>query len=186
MKAIVAASLAAILVQPAVFAILMAVLFAIDLLGGSTMNDGDAQRIFVALAQLSFFVILVAAVFVAVLGVPLFLALKRMGRLGWRSILLAGLLAAAVPYAIFAFPPWPDSTGVRVSYGEKWHGTYREFIVDGVYTIYGWLNYLEGIVLFGIQGLAGAAMFYFVWLKTHEPKQGAPGDGPRPAGSARA
>jgi hypothetical protein len=84
-------------------------------------------------------------------------------------------LSAAIPYALFAFPLWTDSSGF--GYGENWHGTYREFIVDGVYTIYGWLNYLEEIVWFGIQGWSGAAAFYFVWLRMHEPQQGAPADG---------
>src|SRR5512134_3425671 len=150
MKAIVTASFAAILVQPPVFALVMTALLVISLLGGATTGDGDVQEMLVALAQMSIFVIVVAAIFVAVLGVPLFLVLKRVGGLNWRSILLAGFLAAAIPYALFAFPLWIDSSGF--SYGENWHGTYREFIVDGVYTVYGWLNYLEEIVRFGIQG----------------------------------
>jgi len=165
----VLASIAAVLVQPVAFALLKAVLMVISLLGGATMSEGALPRLLQQLVLISFYVIVVAAAFVAVLGVPLFLALKRMGRLGWRSVLAAGFLAAAIPLALFSFPLWRDSPGF--SYGANWHGTYVRFIENGVYTIYGWFNYVEDIVQFGVQGLAGAAVFYYVWLKVHEHRR---------------
>lgn len=180
MKAIGAAFLAAVLVQPIVFALLTALLLFISLAGGATMQSDDWARLGPQLPFISFFVVVVAAAFVALLGLPLFALLRRRGKLGWRSICAAGFLAAAIPYAVFAFPLLRDNTGY--SAGANWHGTYVQFVTDGVYTIYGWLNYLEEIVRFGIQGLAGGAVFYAVWLKLHEPQQGVPADGLAPLG----
>ena len=124
--------------------------------------------------------LVVAAAFVFVVGIPLFLVLKRMGRLGWRSILPAGFLAAAIPFAGIGFPLLRDSSGF--SYGANWHGTYVQFVENGVYTMYGWLSYLEEVVRFGIHGLAGAAAFHLVWLRLHESQQSVPADNLAPLG----
>ena len=51
MKAIALASLAAVLVQPLVFALVAAVLLTISLLGGAMMNDGDLPRLFLNSAR---------------------------------------------------------------------------------------------------------------------------------------
>ena len=174
MKAIALASLAAVLVQPLVFALVTTALLTISLLGGATMNDGDLPMLFLQLGPLSIYVVVVGAAFVVVVGIPLFLVLKRMGKLGWRSILSTGFLAAAIPFAVIALPMLRDSSGF--SYGANWHGTYVQFVQNGVYTMYGWLNYLEEIVRFGIHGLAGAAAFYLVWLRLHDPHQGVSAD----------
>ncbi len=180
MKAIALASLAAVLVQPLVFALITAALLTISLLGGAMMNNGDLPRLFLQLGPISIYVDVVATAFVVVVGIPLFLVLKRMGKLRWRSILSAGFLAAAIPFAVIGFPLLRDSSGF--SYGANWHGTYVQFVENGVYTMYGWLNYLEEIVRFGIHGLAGAAAFYLVWLRLHEPQQGVPADDLAPLG----
>jgi hypothetical protein len=184
MKAVGGAFLAAVLIQPLVFGLLTSVLLAISLLGGASMAPGDLERMGLALFPISLYVVVVAGAVVALLGIPTFVMLRRTNSLGWHSILTAGFLAAALPYAIIAFPLWRDNTGF--SYGANWHGTSVQFVSDGVYTIYGWLNYIEEIVRFGIHGLAGAAMFYLVWLRLHEPQPGVPADGPRPAASGAA
>jgi hypothetical protein len=165
MRAILFASVAAVLVQPLVFAALSVLLLVISYIGGATASLGDLYRFVLALGQLSIAVIAVAIPFVALIGVPLFLALRRHGLLGWRTITSAGFLAAALPFALIGFPLWGDSTGY--SAGANWHGTYVQFVEDGVYTIYGWLNYLEEIVRFGIQGLVGALVFFVVWGRFH-------------------
>lgn len=174
MKAIGGAFIASVLIQPFVFFLLTALLMIISLAGGATMQPGDFWRLISQLITLSIYVVIVAAAFAALLGIPLFTLLKRTNRLSWFSMCAAGFLEAAVPYAVFAFPLLSDNTGF--SYGANWHGTYTEFIVDGVYTVSGWLNYFENIIQFGLQGLAGGAVFYTVWLKLHEPQQGVSRD----------
>ena len=71
------------------------------------------------------------------------------------------------------------------SSGGNWYGQYFDFVKDGEYTIYGWLNYAEGILWFGIHGLAGAMVFYRVWLTRSESKPGASANESRPAGTPR-
>ncbi len=182
MKAIGGAFLAAVLIQPVVFALLTGVLLVISLLGGATTQSGDLGRVASQLLPIGAYVVVVAAAFVALLGIPLFTVLRRTRKLSWGSISVAGFLAAALPYTIFAFPLFRDHTGF--SYGANWHGAYAQFVTNGVYTIYGWLNYIEEIIRFGIQGLAGGTMFYAVWLRLHEPQQGVPANRPRAARSA--
>ena len=178
MKAIIAASIAAVLVQPVVFAFPAAVSIVIGLLEGAITTARDLRGLW-SLASLSVYVLVVAAIFVAFLGIPLFLGLRRINKLSWRSILSAGFLAAAVPYAIIAFPLWQDYSSGS-SFGGNWYGKDVEFIANGVYTIYGWLSYVEGTIGFGINGLAGADVFYLVWLRLHEPQKTLPADGLTP------
>jgi hypothetical protein len=153
MKARLLATLAAIAVQPIVFCAWFLLPLA---LRGADISPREASSILL-------YVVLFATCFVVFLGLPAFLILKRFNRLNWRSVSLLGFIIASVPLAIYSWPVGSRWSGY--SSGGNWHGRQVDFYSDGVATTYGWLNYGEGILAFGLQGLAGALIFYFVWRK---------------------
>ena len=181
MQGLVPGFFAAVLVQPFVFLCRVSLDVLLSWLGGATQVAEGYVRFLKQMPMLSFYVIVVAAAFVLVLGVPSFVTLKRLNKLSWWSVSGVGFLAAAVPSAIYAWPLWVSP---GFSAGGNWYGTYVEFVKNGVPTLFGWLSYVEGTFWFGVQGLFGATAFYWAWLKSHEPQQGVPADRPRPAGSA--
>ena len=102
--------------------------------------------------------------FVLAIGVPLALLLQKSGRMGWAPVALAGALAGA------AFAGWNLPGGdPGYSSGGNWYGKAVDFIVEGKPTLYGWLNYVQSVVAFGLHGLAGASAFYLVWVRSMGP-----------------
>jgi len=99
---------------------------------------------------------------VVFLGVPVFLLLRRLGRLSWFSLGCAGFVLPAIPMAILG---WPYNDESSFSSGGSLFGHYVQYVVNGVPTFYGWLDYAHSVLFWGLQGLAGALIFYWVWLK---------------------
>lgn len=52
-----------------------------------------------------------------------------------------------------------------------------EFVVNGQKTFYGWLNYAQSIVIYGLHGFVGALVFYFVWRRALGPNSSFEADG---------
>jgi hypothetical protein len=142
------ASLAAVLVQPLVFAARIVP----DLMA----SPGPLYGVGFILVS----VVVVAAAVVLTLGIPAFLLLRKFQRESWVSVAVAGVLLGALPAALF----WPRHLE-GYSAGQTWHGRYVDTYVDGVPTTYAWLSYIESVVYFGVHGLAGALAFYAVWRK---------------------
>lgn len=149
-KIAIAAS-AAIVVQPL---LLIAVNWAYSVYYGASIPPQ-------AFATLGIWALIVASVFVLLLGIPIFLLLKHGGRANWIELGFAGFLAGAAPLGIITWPlRWPG-----YSSGGNWHGRYVEFFQNGVPTIYGWLQYATDLLQFGLHGLVGALVFLAVWCR---------------------
>jgi hypothetical protein len=146
------ASLAAIAIQPLVLGVWLGV--PIYLAGESV-----PAREVVGMAGL---VTIVAAGFVLAIGIPAFLMLRHRNRATAVSLGTVGFLVAALPFAALG---WPGNSFPGISSGGRGHGGHVEFIVNGVVTGYGWLNYAEGTLIYGIHGLVGALTFLFVWRR---------------------
>lgn len=172
MSELIKAAVAAVLVQPLV---LVVWIFLPALAEGSHFSFTDIADVM----ALSGYVWLFATGFVLVLGIPLFLILRRLDCATWPLVSAAGFTAGAIPAAIYSWPLWSSSKGF--SSGGNWHGKFVEFIKDGEHTIYGWFNYVESVLMFGVHGLVGAMVFFWVWRNFHEPQQGAPLDAPKAA-----
>jgi hypothetical protein len=143
------ASVAAVAVQPLVFAVRIApVYFA------SSQSLNGIGFILVS-------VIVVAAVVVLTLGIPTFLLLRKFQRVSWASLAVAGFALGALPMAAFSWPR--DLEGY--SSGATWHGKYVDFYVNGVPTTYAWSSYGESVMYFGLHGLVGALVLYAVWRR---------------------
>lgn len=115
-------------------------------------------------------VVAAAATVVLVLGVPTFLWLRHRRRDSWRSMGLAGALISGLPSAWF----WPCQIP-GFSSGGNWHGGhYVDTYVDGVPTVYAWLQYAEGTLVMTLHGLCSALVFYAVWRWLAQPSRRHP------------
>jgi hypothetical protein len=146
------ASLAAIAIQPLVLGIWLGVPMYLS-------GESVPAREVIGMAGL---VTMVAAGFVLVIGIPSFLILRHLNRATAISLGTMGFLVAALPFAALG---WPGNSFPGSSSGGGWHGSHVEFVVNGMVTGYGWLNYAEGTLIYGTHGLIGALAFLFVWRR---------------------
>ena len=143
------ASIAALVVQPLVFLMWMGLPYAF------TSEDFPWNE-FPSMARA---VTIFALPFLLIHGIPVFLVLRRKDRLSVPWVSLSGFLIGIL---LPLFIGWPRySPGF--SSGGYFYGPNRDFVVDGVTTIYGWLAYVQSVVIYGLHGIAGALAFYFTW-----------------------
>jgi hypothetical protein len=109
----------------------------------------------------------VSAAHIILIGFPIFLLLYRKGLLGWRSMSCAGFTIGFIPIAVFV---WPYSTSTGWSSSGKWYGTHVDFVVNGVPTIYWWLDYILTNCYFGLFGAISALAFWQMWRKLEQLK----------------
>lgn len=104
-------------------------------------------------ATLCFFV---SAVFVALLGLPAYFIFRWFNLVRWWSTLGAGFFLAAIPMAVFTWPlRYPELKSSASVNGVK-------TMIDGVPTMAGWLQFIQGVLFLGACGLVGALAFWLV------------------------
>lgn len=98
------------------------------------------------------------------LGLPALLAIKWLSKLSLVSVVSVGFLTAIAPSAVKFWPmPGAHSTGVVKT---KLFGMIVEKAINGVPTIWGWLIYLENLVLIGaLFGIPSAVVFWFFYRR---------------------
>ena len=153
-KVILLSCLGAIAVQPFVFLTWLAVPM---FLHGEISQLSDV-------VMFSPMTALFALPFVLLIGTPAALLLARYGKLRWLPLALIGFIAAALPVAVSG-----PGTDPGFSSGGNWHGKRVDFVVNGDPTLYGWLNHIESTLYFGLHGLIGATVFYWVWRRSMGP-----------------
>jgi hypothetical protein len=89
-----------------------------------------------------------------VIGLPLFLILRRRRRVNVLTSIAAGLVAGTIPIAVFT---WPFRPGSRSS--SSFNNV--PLVVDGVPTLAGWIAYAEGLIM---PGALGALAGFVCWL----------------------
>ena len=156
MKAIFVAAIAAIAIQPLFFYVWFLLPAVI---AGESVSGHD-------ILQMALYVLVFSAAFVLVIGIPAFLLLRRFNRATMPMLSLSGFLIALVPIMLLS---WPGINSKGYSSGGNWHGKPVDYVIDGVTTIYGWLSYAESSLMFGLHGLIGAIVFYFVWRRVVGP-----------------
>ena len=109
-------------------------------------------------------VVAVATWVVLVLGVRLFFALRSNGHASLASLLGVGVLAGSLPVIVLGWPNREVS-----AFGAAWFGHYVQALVAAKLRPYGWIQYAQGIVAFGLQGLLVATVFLRVWERGGGP-----------------
>ena len=152
---ILAASIAAVLIQPVVFMARLSPAYF------------ESPQGFSGLGFILMYVLAVATAAVVILGIPAFLLLMKCQRANWRSVAATGFALAMLPSVVLS---WPRRlTGY--SSGVNWHGKYVDIYINGEPTKYAWLTFGESTLYFGIHGLVGALAFYMVWRQVDRIKK---------------
>src|SRR3954463_12580566 len=110
MRQIAIAAIAATLIQPPLYALLLGLAW---LQFGYSVHTSVSQVMFIVVE-----VIVLALAHVMLLGVPTFLVLKRMRKLNVVALGGVGFVIGALPTALLTFPHH-DLTGF--TWGENWH-----------------------------------------------------------------
>lgn len=98
----------------------------------------------------------ISAGFVLLLGLPAYILLRYFKLINWWSTLLSGFCLGALPMAIFTWPiRYADMNSSSSVNGVQ-------TMIDGVPTMAGWLQFLEGVLFFGAFGLAAALAFWLI------------------------
>ena len=110
----------------------------------------------------TFFVLAYATAAVILIGIPLHLYLHNKGVASLRNLAFAGIGAAVSVQVVFFFPvDW--SRGY--SFSAHFLGQYRDLVVDGMPTIWGWLSFGQDSVNFAIHGAVGAVVYGIAWRR---------------------
>jgi hypothetical protein len=153
---ILRASLCAIAVQPFLALLYFGPFFVLPaLLAGEPMS-------LLALVPTLLAVTAIAAAHLIILGLPLFWALKRWGRLNFLSVALAGFLVGSGPVTAFY---WPTRNSAGSSYSYTSGGKIVWTEIDGVPTLAAWLDTLKGAAFYGGFGAVGALVFWVIWQR---------------------
>ena len=97
------------------------------------------------------------SIIVVFIGIPVYLLLRRFNKATTLNLAIVGVVIPGVVYTIIDF-----ITGTSGSFGHTYHGTYRQMIVDGERTFWGWLSIFEQGIIFCIYGAVAAATFGLV------------------------
>lgn len=112
--------------------------------------------------------LVLASLWVVLLGLPTFLLFKHRGLVRWWSATISGFFLGAVPTALISWPYKPSSgSGYSAWGGHKM----VEYVVNGVPTHAGWVQYILGSAGMGLMGAASAVMFWVVWRLLVGPNQ---------------
>ncbi len=119
---------------------------------------------------IAFFIALLHAV---ILGFPAFLFLRWLKLTKWWMSPIWGFVIGGVPFAIFSWPLTHQAASYRAWDGSKM----VDYIIDGVLTTAGWVQYVEGVGGVGLLGVYGgvAAWLVWYWLPRLAPNRRAAG-----------
>ena len=118
--------------------------------------EADDPYIWVRTKNFAMLCFFVSAAFVALLGLPAYFIFRWFNLVRWWSTLGAGFLLAAVPMAVFTWPlKYPELKSSASVNGV-------ETMIDGVPTMAGWLQFIQGVLFLGACGLVGALAFWLV------------------------
>lgn len=112
----------------------------------------------------------VTAMHALLIGLPMFLLLRRAGRLSAITLSMVGFFAGTLLMGVAGWP-WRGGTPGS-SYSTNWHGRFVEMEKDGVPTLYGWLSWMESTAIFGLAGIASALAFWYGWRYFQRRAQG--------------
>ena len=103
---------------------------------------------------------IIAGTVIVLIGLPTHYVMHRLGADTPAALAKIGaILGIAIHVAFFL----PFTIGGGFSYGATFMGGFRQLIVDGMPTFWGWLSFLKDTVVFATHGAAGAYAYTDVW-----------------------
>ncbi|RYY02074.1 MAG: hypothetical protein EOO53_15230 [Gammaproteobacteria bacterium] len=106
----------------------------------------------------NFFVMafIVSSLYVFLLGTPTYYLLRYFNLVRWWSTLIAGFLLGAIPMAVLTWPLKNPEMKTNASFDGV------QTMIDGLPTLAGWIQFIEGVSFFGACGLAASLVFWLV------------------------
>jgi len=145
----------------------------VTIAAGLILASGAAAALFTLISgDIRFFTptFVVVAVVAVCLGLPAYLAARASRNDTPAVAAIMGLIVgAAVPAIIVLSGPRADQASVGNT----------ATVINGSYTLAGWLENLMMVGLFGLLGIGGALVFWFI-VRRREPSQGQNESPPRP------
>lgn len=117
----------------------------------------------------------VSFAWIVCLGLPAFLYLRHRALVRWWSAAFTGFLQGALPCALVTWPYRPaQGNGYSVGDGHKMVA----YVVNGIPTREGWINYLYACAQAGLLGAFTALVFWLAWrsLEYWKPTRTPPGE----------
>ncbi|GJM10571.1 MAG: hypothetical protein DHS20C11_28470 [Lysobacteraceae bacterium] len=153
---LIAATIAVVAVE--IFVALAFILIPLLIFGG------DLSTILPSIFFYLYWVAIASGVIVIVLGIPSYLILEKKDHVSISNLAMIGFM---IPIVIFIVLSAIYSVGSGFSSGQNFYGTYRDIIVNGERTLWGWISFGEDALKFGIHGLIGAIVFgkAMFWMK---------------------
>jgi hypothetical protein len=138
----------------AAFPVLLMVLW--YLYGQFQTFESSDPYIWVRTRNFAIICFIVSAGFVFLLGLPTYFVLRKFRLVRRWPTLLAGFSLAAIPMAIFTWPFKHLATKTSASVNGV------QTMIDGVPTLVGWLQFVQGVMFLGVLGLLSAWAFWLV------------------------
>ena len=118
--------------------------------------EADDPYIWIRTRSFLWLTFLISGGFVLILGLPTYFLLRYFKVVRWWSTLAAGFILGAAPMAVFTWPlKYPE-----LKTSSSVNGV--QTMIDGVPTMAGWVQFIEGVCFFGGCGLVAALAFWLV------------------------
>lgn len=118
--------------------------------------ESDDQYIWVRTKNFAIICFFISAGFVFLLGLPAYFVLRKFQLVRRWPTLCVGFSLAAIPMVIFTWP----LKHLEMKKSASVNGV--QTMIDGVPTLAGWLQFVQGVLFFGVCGLLGALAFWLV------------------------
>lgn len=138
---------------------------AVRILAGLIVASGFAAAVFSVSAsdvRVYPFALIVIGIFGTALGLPIYVAARSAGKDTPKFAGVSGFFVGAVIPALAILSNALDQASIA--------GTAT--VIDGSYTLAGWVNNLATIGLYGLLGVSGALVFWYI-VRTRPPEDGA-------------
>lgn len=147
--------------------ILGAFLLQLVFLVGQMVIEGN---VYIRHLELSVIYMMMAALLtgaiVIVIGIPVYTIMCKLRIASIPCLALAGFMIPVTAMILIEIVLLGDNTS---SYGEHFHGEYRDMMVSGQRTVWGWIRSAEIGALFGLCGLSAAVLFAAAMEKFENP-----------------
>ena len=129
------------------------------------LNSAHFEKNLNELLVMFLLVTYVAGLHFLILGLPIYLIIKKYFCLTYKKYSFFGFTIGATPLAIFTWPLSDADSKSSFSYNGIEH------VVDGIPTIAGWLLFVQEVLVFGFLGLVSALVYGYLLAVLKKPNK---------------